>query len=194
MTHSKLPRNSVTSLDVKQGTLTSADLTAGTLAKGAVGGPKGDTGAQSATDATGATGPQGLPGGAAVGVRARFTRSVSAPKGANTSVPLTGNTWTHDANELDLITGSMTVNIPASCTGSFGNALVVSVDGTAARFALASTTPASGTVTMPFNVGILSEPTQATPHTVTASFGNSCTKDGENFTVSNVKLDVIQVP
>jgi hypothetical protein len=61
-------------------------------------------------------------------------------------------------------------------------------------FALAPTAPASGTVTMPFNVGTLTETTQSTPHTVTASFGNSCTKDGESFTVSDVKLDVIRVP
>jgi hypothetical protein len=192
--HSKLARNSVTSLNVAPGTLTGADFRKGTLVKGAVRGPSGPKGAQGAQGAAGATGPQGLPGGASVGARPRFAGSVSAPKGASTSVPLTGNTWTQVANELDLITGSMTVSIPASCTGSFGNALVVNVDGTATTFALAPTAPASGTVTMPFNVGTLTETAQATPHTVTASFGNSCTKAGENFTVSNVKLDVIRVP
>jgi len=192
--HSKLARNSVTSLNVAPGTLTGADFRKGTLVKGAVRGPSGPKGAQGAQGAAGATGPQGLPGGASVGARPRFAGSVSAPNGASTSVQLTGNTWTQVANELDLITGSMTVSIPASCTGSFGNALVVNVDGTATTFALAPTAPASGTVTMPFNVGTLTETAQATPHTVTASFGNSCTKAGENFTVSNVKLDVIRVP
>jgi hypothetical protein len=191
VTHAKLARNSVTTLNVAPGTLTGADFKSGTLAKGAVKGSKGDQGARGPA---GAPGPQGLPGGASVGTRARFSGSVSAPKGASTSVPLTGNTWTQVANEVDLITGSMTVNIPASCTGSFGNALVVNVDGNATTFAVAPNAPASGTVTMPFNVGTLTEASQATPHTVTASFGNSCTKDGENYTVSDVKLDVIRVP
>jgi hypothetical protein len=194
VTHAKLARNSVTSVNVAQGTLTSKDFKAGTVKNGAVAGPKGDRGAQGAAGPGGAAGPQGLPGGASVGTRARFSGSVSAPKGASTSVPLTSNTWTQVANELDLIAGSMTVNIPSSCTGSFGNALIVNVDGTANTFATAPTAPASGTVTIPFLVGTLTEAAQATPHTVTASFGNSCTKDGENYTVSDVKLDVVRVP
>ena len=191
VTHAKLARNSVTSLNVARGSLTGSDFKSGTLAGGAVKGAKGDPGPRGPG---GTTGPQGLPGGAAVGSRPRFSGSVSAPKGASTSIPLTGNTWTQVANELDLITGSMTVQIPSSCTGSFGNALVLSVDGAATTFAVAPTAPASGTVTVPFNVGTLTESGQATPHTVTAALGNSCTKDGENFTVSDVKLDVIRVP
>jgi hypothetical protein len=194
VTHAKLARNSVTSLNVAQGTLTSGDFKSGTLVKGAVAGPKGDRGSQGASGPAGAAGPQGLPGGASVGARARFTGSLSAPNGASTSVPLTANTWTQVANELDLIAGSVTVNVPASCTGSFGNALVVSVDGTANTFATAPTAPASGTLTMPFVVGTLADAAQSTPHTVTASFGNSCTKSGENYTVTNVSLDVIRVP
>jgi hypothetical protein len=194
VTHAKLATNSVTSSNVKRGTLTSSDFKSGTLVKGAIVGPKGGQGATGATGAAGGPGPQGLPGGASVGARARFSGSVSAPNGANTNVPLTGNTWTQVANELDLIAGSMTVQIPASCTGSFGNALVVNVDGTANTFATAPNAPASGTVTMPFVVGTLSEASQSTPHTVTASFGNSCTKSGESFTVTGVNLDVIRVP
>jgi hypothetical protein len=188
VTHAKLARNSVTSLNVAPGSLRGSDFKPGNLGASGLKGPKGDTGA------AGAAGPQGLPGGAAVGARPRFSGSVSAPKGASTSIPLTGNTWTQVANELDLLTGSMTVQIPSSCTGSFGNALVLNVDGNATTFAVAPTAPASGTVTLPFNVGTLTESSQATPHTVTASLANSCTKDGENFTVSDVKLDVIRVP
>jgi hypothetical protein len=194
VTHSKLARNSVTSPNVAPGSLTSADFKSGTLVKGAVSGPKGDKGDAGPRGAAGGPGPQGLPGGASVGARARLSGSVSAPKGASTSVPLGANTWTQVANELDLITGSMTLQIPSSCTGSFGNALALSVDGTPTTFAVAPTAPASGTVTVPFVVGTLTEPAQATPHTVTASFGNSCTKDGETYTVTDVKLDVIRVP
>jgi hypothetical protein len=181
VTHSKLARNSVRSQNVAPRSLTAADLAPGVVGPGPTG-------------ATGAMGPQGTPGGASVGVRARFSGSVTAPNGASTSVPLSANTWTQAANELDLLTGSMTVAIPASCTGSFGNALVANVDGTANTFAVGPSGPASATVTVPFVVGTLSEPSNATPHTVTASFANSCTKAGEDFKVSNVKLDVIRVP
>jgi hypothetical protein len=189
VTHSKLAPNSVTSLNVVRGSLTAADFKAGTLVKG-----RGKQGAAGAPGAVGQPGPQGTPGGASVGARARFSGSVSAPNGGSTSVPLSSNTWTQAANELDLITGAMTVHIPSSCTGSFGNALVVSVDGTPQTFAVAPTAPASGTVTMPFAVGTLTEPGQSTPHTLTTAFGNSCTKSGESYTVTDVKADIIRVP
>jgi hypothetical protein len=181
VTHSKLARDSVTSRNVARHSLTAADFKAGTLGAGPVG-------------VTAPAGPQGLPAGAKVGARARFAGSVDAPKGANTPVPLSSNTWTQVPNELDLITGAMTVHVPATCTGSFGNALIVSVDGTPTTFAVGPTVPASTTVTVPFVVGTLAEPAQATPHTVTTSFANSCTKGGESYTVSDVKLDVIRVP
>jgi hypothetical protein len=197
VTHSKLAKNSVTSANVASHSLTRSDFKPGVLTSaGRPGkGPGAVKGATGATGPAGAPGPQGLPGGASVGLRARMSGgAVSAPKGGNTSVPLSGNTWTQVANELDLIAGAMTVQLPASCTGSFGNALVVNIDGTPTTFAVAPTTPASGSVTIPFNVGTLAEPGQAAAHTLTASFANSCTKDGESYTVNDVKLDVVRVP
>ena len=196
VTHAKLAKSSVTSANVAAHSLTSSDFKPGVLTSvPKTGRGSSSRGATGATGPAGAPGPQGLPGGASVGVRARMSGgAVSAPKGGSTSVPLSGNTWTQVANELDLIAGAMTVQLPASCTGSFGNALVVSVDGKATTFAVAPTTPASGTVTIPFNVGTLAEPGQAAAHTVTTSFANSCTKDGENYTVTDVKLDVVRVP
>jgi hypothetical protein len=194
VTNSKLAKNSVKSANVAPRSLTKSDFASGVLT-GSVSGGKGASNGAGPAGPTGAPGPQGLPGGASVGARARMSgSSVSAPNGASTSVPLSGNTWTQLTSELDLITGSMTVQLPATCTGSFGNALVVNVDGTATTFAAAPTAPASGTVTIPFNVGTLSEPASATPHTATVSFGNSCTKAGEAYTVSAVKLDVVRVP
>jgi len=197
VTHAKLANNSVTSANVAAHSLTGSDFKAGVLAsavKGAAG-AGGVKGAAGPAGPTGAAGPQGLPGGASVGARARLSGgSVSAPNGANTAVPLTGGTWTQLSNELDLIAGTMTVQIPATCTGSFGNALVVSVDGTPATFAAAPSAPASGTVTIPFNVGTLSEPGQSASHTITTSFGNSCTKAGENYAVTGVSLDIVRVP
>jgi hypothetical protein len=203
VTHSKLARASVDATNIVNGSLTSSVFKPGALAQaldhgspstaGAVG-LEGPQGAAGAPGAVGQPGPQGTPGGASVGARARFSGSVSAPNGGSTSVPLSSNTWTQAANELDLITGAMTVHIPSSCTGSFGNALVVSVDGTPQTFAVAPTAPASGTVTMPFAVGTLTEPGQSTPHTLTTAFGNSCTKSGESYTVTDVKADIIRVP
>ena len=197
VTHAKLAKNSVSSLNVSPGSLKRSDFAPGIFSSAGKGanGAAGGGGATGAAGPSGPAGPQGLPGGASVGTRARMSGgSVGAPKGGSTSVPLSANTWTQLTGELDLIAGSMTVQVPASCTGSFGNALVVNVDGKPVTFAAAPTAPASGTVTLPFNVGTLTEPGQATGHTVTTSFANSCTKDGESYTVSDVKLDVIRVP
>jgi hypothetical protein len=208
VTHAKLATNSVTSANVAPHSLVSSDFQSSVLtssssaggqkgAKGAKGdiGPAGPAGPAGGGGPAGPAGPQGLGSGASVGARARMSASsVSAAKGASTAVPLSGNTWTQLASELDLITGSMTVQIPASCTGSFGNVLIASVDGTPQTFASAPAAPASQTVTIPFNVGTLTDPGRSVQHTVTASFGNSCTKDGESYTVSDVKLDIVRVP
>jgi hypothetical protein len=127
-----------------------------------------------------------------VQIRATASGSVVAPHGASTSVPLSGGSWTQAANDLDLVVGSVTLQTPATCTGSFGNALIVNVDGNATTFAIAPTTPASSTVTMPIAVSGVMEPGASTSHSVTASLANSCTKAGEDYTVSNVKLDVVK--
>jgi hypothetical protein len=200
VTHAKLGRNSVGTTNVANGSLTAADFKAGAIAKGLDGaagrsgaqgghGPAGPTGA---TGATGAQGPAGHDGSASVGVRARQGGSVVGAHGGSTTVPLNGATWTQSAGELDLITGSVTLAIPSSCSGSFGNALTVSVDGKPATFAVAPTAPASSTVTVPLAVGTLTEPDADAQHTLTASFGNSCTNSGADYTVSGAKLDVVK--
>ncbi|HTE60604.1 MAG TPA: hypothetical protein VK631_09665 [Solirubrobacteraceae bacterium] len=176
VTHKKLAANSVTSANVLGGSLGRADFKPGTLMKG----DKGDAG------------PAGRAGGAYVGARARSTGSVVAPHGATTSVPLASNGWTQAADELDLIAGSMTVRTPASCTGSFGNSLVVTVDGKATTFGVPPQTPPSSSITVPVLVGTLTEPGASTQHQMTAALGNSCTKDGEDFTVDDLKLDILK--
>jgi hypothetical protein len=180
VTHSKLAAKSVTSRNVANGSLTRADLKAGTLRGSGRQGGKGDTG------------PAGRAGGAYVGARASSTGSVHAPHGGSTNVPLSGGAWTQDTGELDLIAGSMTVKTPPACTGSFGNALTVSVDGKATTFGVPPQVPASTSVTVPLLVGTLSEPGSSTQHHLTAALGNSCTKAGEDFTVTAVKLDVLK--
>jgi hypothetical protein len=139
----------------------------------------------------GPTDPTGAAGSGSIGATARLTSSVVATKGGSTDIPLTGNSWTQAANELELLAGTVAIGIPKSCTGSFGNALTLSVDGTPATFAAVPAPPTSGTVTMPFVIGTLSEPGRDTQHRLTAKLGNSCSKDGENYTVKDLKVDVL---
>lgn len=205
VTKSKLARNSVTSRHVAKGALTVSDFKAGTFLRGLKGdagadglsgnkgldglsGLKGDAGPQGAA---GPQGPAGKDGNGAISARVRLANGVTAPHGASTAVPLTSSTWTQSAGQLNLVAGTVTLAVPASCTGSFGNSLVISVDGQANTFALAPTVPAGTTVTMPIIVGTLSEPERDTQHTMTASFANSCTKGGEDYAVNGAKLDVI---
>jgi hypothetical protein len=86
----------------------------------------------------------------------------------------------------------VTLQVPSSCTGSFGNSLMVSIDGKTQTFAVAPTAPAGGTVTVPLLVGTLAEPNDDTQHTMTAAFANSCTRSGEDYTINDAKLDVIK--
>jgi hypothetical protein len=209
VTRAKLASNSVGSTQVANGTLMSKDFKPGQLLQGLKGdvgqsgqagsagsagtaGLAGLKGAQGDPGPVGAAGPAGQDGSASIGAKARLAGSVTAPHGASTNTPLSAASWTQSSGELDLITGSATIHVPASCTGSFGNSLVISVDGTAQTFAVAPTAPASSTVTVPLVVGTLTEPANDTQHTATAAFANSCTKSGEDYTVSDVKLDVVK--
>ncbi len=135
------------------------------------------------------------PGGAAepgnVSARARGT-SVVAKHGGATDIPLSGNTWTQAAQELELVAGTVKFTIPKSCTGGFGNALVLSVDGAATTFASVPGPPTSGTVTVPFLIGTLSEPGQNTDHKLTAKFTDTCSKAGEDYKIDDVKIDVLK--
>jgi hypothetical protein len=203
VTHSKLAANSVTSSTIRNGSLTSADFAKGMLSgkassgtAGSAGsnggkGPDGTSGPTGPTGPAGPAGPAGANGSSSIVTRAQGTGAVNAPHSASTAVPISNDTWTQAAGELDLITGTATLKTPSSCTGSFGNSLIVSVDGTPTTFAVGPTAPASTTVTMPFIVTPQMEPASSTSHHIAASFANSCTKDGEDYTVNNVRLDVI---
>jgi hypothetical protein len=202
VTHSKLGANSVTSSNVANHSLTSADLAPGLFssASGAAGpaGPKGAVGAKGERGLTGPagqagpSGPAGPAGGAFIGARYTSSGTVTAPHGASTNVPLTGADWTQAAGEVDLVAGSVTVTTPSSCTGSFGNSLIVSIDGTPATFGVPPQTPPSTSVTVPLVVGTVTQNASSTQHHVTASLANSCTKSGEDFKVDQVKLDVLK--
>ncbi|HYZ30288.1 MAG TPA: hypothetical protein VE570_14595 [Thermoleophilaceae bacterium] len=183
VTHSKLAGNSVTQRNIVKGSLTASAFKSGVL-----GGTKGAPGGNGTP---GATGPAGANGTGSVVLKTQGTGSVTAPHGAATSIPLGASSWSQAGNELNLIAGAVTLKTPATCTGSFGNSVLINVDGATTTFAVAPTAPANATVTVPIAVGSLMEPGNTSPHQVTASLANSCTKDGEDFTVTGLKLDVL---
>lgn len=192
VTHAKLAGNSVTSVNVRPGSLKPSDFASSSGAL--VDSPSGKAGQQGQKGDAGPQGPPGAAGGATVSFRTHATGAVSAPHGASTNVPLSDTTWSQAGGELNLIAGAITIQTPSSCTGSFGNALVVSVDGTPTTIGIAPTAPASSTLTVPVLVGTLTEPAGGTSHRLTAALANSCTKAGEDYGVSSVKLSVIRVP
>jgi hypothetical protein len=195
VTNAKLAKHSIGPLDIKSHSLTAADFVSSLLGgpgKDGTNGGNGSDGAGGLQGPTGAQGPAGANGSASIPMFATQSGgAVTAPHGSTTNVPLTGASWAQAGDELDLIAGSMTVEIPATCTGSFGNSLVVDVDGTPNTFGLAPTIPASGTETVPFVVSELTQPGGNTNHTVTTQLVNTCTKSGEDYTVSNTKVDVV---
>jgi hypothetical protein len=201
VTSAKLAKNSVGSANVRSHSLVANDFKSGALSgllgtagKAGAAGGAGNSGGAGPAGPTGPGGPSGsagLDGSASVVMTAHETGPVTAPHGASTAVPLAGASWTQAANDVNLITGSMDVGVPASCTGSFGNSLVVSVDGVPNTFALAPTAPASSTVTVPFVVSELMQPGASKQHTISASLANTCTKSGEDYSVSNVKISAV---
>jgi hypothetical protein len=202
VTHTKLARDSVTGGNVAKGSLTASDFKAGTFLKGLKGdagqsggdgsdGLAGFKGQDGAAGPQGPQGPAGKDGNGAITAKVRLANTVTAPHGSSTAVPLSNSTWTQSAGQLNLIAGTVTLAVPASCTGSFGNSLVISVDGQANTFALAPTIPPGTTVTVPIVVGTMSEADGDGQHTMTAALANSCTKGGEDYAVNGAKLDVI---
>jgi hypothetical protein len=206
VTHSKLAPRSVYAGNLakrqltadlfKPGALTSALRGAagatGATGKTGGGGGLGPAGPSGAVGGGGPMGPAGHDGSASVALRARMAGTgVTAPHGSATNVPLTAGSWTQAANDVNLVTGAITIAIPATCTGSFGNSVVMSVDGIPNTFALAPTAPANTTVTVPLVVSEVMEPGADKQHTVTARVQNSCTKSGEDYTITDAKLDVV---
>jgi hypothetical protein len=186
VTHSKLATNSVT-----QANIVRHSLTASVFRPGALQGAVGADGARGATGPAGTPGAPGANGNGSIVMRSQGTGTVTATHGGNTPIPLSGNSWTQGANEVDLVVGNVTIKTPPACTGSFGNSVLISVDGTTTTFGVAPYAPASTTMTVPIAVGSLMEPGASAPHQITASLANSCTKDGEDFTVTGAKLDVL---
>jgi hypothetical protein len=203
VTKSKLAKNSVSSASVVNGSLTAKDFKPGAIVNGLKGsngldgidgisGAGGNDGSNGTDGAPGPAGPPGIDGSASLGAKVRLGSPVIAPHGASTNVPLSNAAWTQSAGELDLVAGSVTMQTPSACTGSFGNSLLITIDGKTNTFAVAPALPASSTVTVPFLVGTMSEPDNDQQHSATAQFASTCTKSGEDYTVNDLKIDVIK--
>jgi hypothetical protein len=181
----KIKNGAVGANKVKDGSLLAGDFKAGQLPAGAKGdtgpaGPKGDTGAP------------GLPGGAVV-ARARSTGTLT-PATATTfeQYPMTGNTWTQAADELNfaLLKAEVTNNACDNNTiGLAGEAafLRVKLDGAVVVDFLSATQSPTWT-TVPIDLG----PGTATPHTLTVEATHGCNASG-SFTIDSVSIDVIGV-
>jgi hypothetical protein len=189
VTHPKLAARSVTQRNIVTHSLTAAAFKRGALQ--GLTGADGTSGAKGPAGAPGATGQAGANGNGSIVVRSQGTGTVNAAHGAATDIPLSTGTWTQAANELNLITGAVTIKTPGACTGAFGNSVVVSVDGTPQTIGIVPTAPASANVTVPIAVGELMEPGASTSHQITAKLANTCTKDGEDYTVTGAKFDVL---
>ncbi|HEV7864533.1 MAG TPA: hypothetical protein VGR20_17625 [Acidimicrobiia bacterium] len=151
----------------------------------------GDGGGGTTTPPTDPAGAAGAAVTSNISARARG-KSTLAKHGGSTDIPLSGNTWTQAADEVELLAGTVVISNPGTCTGGFGNALTLSVDGNPTTFAAAPPAFKAGTATIPFVIGTLSEPGRDTDHKLTAAFGNACTKNGEDYTVKDVKIDVLK--
>jgi hypothetical protein len=192
VTRGKLAANSVGERNLRRRSLTAADFKPGELRNVLRAAPRrGTAGRRGAAGAPGAAGLPGHDGNASVVLRARGTGAVTAPHGSSTTIPLTAGNWSQGANDLNLVTGAVTMQTPSSCTGSFGNAVVISVDGVPNTFVAAPTAPANTTVTVPMVISELTEPGAGGQHTITAKLNNTCTKSGEDFKVTDAKVDVV---
>jgi hypothetical protein len=140
--------------------------------------------------------------------RARSTGSVTTSN-AGTNDPLSANTWTQKATEIDeLAWGSVSVSNPSSgsCTNGSGfgplATVNVSIDGkppvsftTAAPAAGSSRTSVIDLTTAGFfgnaSNGKPFEPGSSTPHTVTATVSDDCTSG--SLQVTSLGFDVLGI-
>jgi hypothetical protein len=180
---SDIARNAVRSGKVADFSLLAKDFKAGQLPAG----PKGDPGPAGPPGQQGATGQTG-PAGAAIVARPRSTGSVTpATAGTFEAVPLTGNSWTQAADEMDWawLRAEVTNN---SCSGVFPSVqLRIKVDGTEVPFLGGQGNPALP-IWGAFPISL--EPGAATPHTLTVEAQHGCSTSG-SFTINSVAINVI---
>ena len=194
-------------------------VTGATGAAGGETGATGATGSQGVTGGTGPTGPTGPPGptgergptgaagGASIASRIRSVGPVmTATVGGGVGDPLTGGSWTQQAEELnEFVVGEVTFTRPGEQTCPGGQppsgAVNIFMDGqkigaAGTSFSVGSPNTKSSAIVWSIDVW-LSEPGKVTSHTLTAGAEDKCPKPEEtppfHFTVNSISIDVIGV-
>ena len=112
----------------------------------------------------------------------------SSTAGVEINVPLSGNIWSQALGESQRVVGDITVDTPASCMTGSGT-LEVKLDGDV----ISSNASGAFGGSLPIPVDIpVATPSAAGSRTLTITISDNC--DGsENFTVSDVKIDVVGI-
>jgi hypothetical protein len=178
-------------------------------------GPKGDAGPQGGQGAQGDRGPQGErgaqgergpvgPAGSTLATRVRSASQVSTgsapPPGV--SWPLTGNIWTQEAGESELMLGQVQVRFPSACDSpdQYSAYAIVNllIDGEYVGSGYVTFYAGQGGRTQTIGLYFypmagLMAPDAALNHIMTAKVSDSCTGTGQDFTFESFKVDIIGV-
>jgi hypothetical protein len=215
-----LPKNSVGSRQVINGSLEKVDLSKDAVAAlkgnrgapgatGAVGpagaiGAAGPTGAQGATGAAGAKGDKGDRGaGVQIAARVRDAGGVTTSgQNAPVSWPIIGGNWLQHANEGASLYGDVTVHLPDVCTAGStapnGSVAVYLDQGNtfvpmALAFANYSPDTHGQTLVIPlsfFNSARLAAPDADTPRILRAYVQDNCADPGQDFVFESLEIYV----
>jgi hypothetical protein len=164
-------------------------------------GPKGEPGAAGERGQQGERGPQGERGSA---VKTRIRSNAEIKTGSTgwpgKVWPLTGTTWTQNADEVDLLFGEVTVTYPAACgkTGEYPSAgsVALFVDGVtvASAYAYFYEGSANRQQTLAFSFypsnALLDQGAPLT-HALTARAIDTCTGAAEEFTFDELRINVV---
>jgi Collagen triple helix repeat (20 copies) len=172
-------------------------------------GPKGDAGPQGERGPSGERGLQGErgpvgPAGSSLATRIRSSHEVSTGPAPYPGVtwPLTGNIWTQEAGETELMFGQVQVRFPSACDSADpypGFATVnVLIDGDYVGSGYVSFYAGLGGRTQTIGLyfyptGGLMAPDANVDHMMTAKVSDSCTGTGQDFTFESFKVDIIGV-
>lgn len=167
-------------------------------------GVKGEPGSPGPTGDPGAPGDRGPQGERGSAVKTRIRSDAEIKTGATgwpgKVWPLTGNIWTQDAAELDLLFGEVMVTYPATCgkTGEYPSWGSVSllVDGVsvASAYVYFYEGSANRQQTLAFSFypsNALLDPGAPLAHALTARVIDTCTGAGEEFTFDALKISVL---
>ena len=161
-------------------------------------GPQGDRGLQGERGAEGKEGPAGT----AIAARVRSAReATTADPFQPTTWPLTGNIWTQDADETDLLLGTIQVRNPSACESQDpqypGYAYVnVLIDGELVGSGFVSFYQGSADRTQQIGLSFyplagLMAPDLDQAHVVTARVYDTCKGVDQNFTFKSLRLDIV---